>query len=179
MTRHPVWDPLLRSFHWSLAGLFAANALFTDAESNLHEWIGYAIGGLLALRLVWGFVGPRSARFASFLPTRSGIRGQLTDLATGRRRVHLMHTPLGALMIYNLLLTLAGIVTTGYMMTTLTFWGVGWVETTHEALVSWAEISVLLHIGAVMLESLRTGVNLPGAMITGVKNVPDGAKIDP
>lgn len=178
MTRHPIWDPLLRVFHWSLAGLFVANAFFTDAEEAPHHWFGYAIGALIAVRLIWGFIGPQSARFASFLPSRSRIRGQLTDIATGRRTVHLTHTPLGALMIYNLLLTLACIVLTGYVMTTTAYWGIGWVEETHEVLVSWAEISVLLHVGAVLFESLRTGVNLPRAMITGVKDVPDGAKIE-
>ncbi|MCA1288122.1 cytochrome b/b6 domain-containing protein [Salipiger bermudensis] len=179
MTRHYIWDPLLRLFHWSLAGFFIANALLTDPESQLHETIGYAIAALLVIRLIWGVVGPHSARFSSFLPSRSGIRGQLTDMATGRRRVHLMHTPLGALMIFNLLLTLAAIVATGYMMTTNAFWGVDWVEEIHEALVTWAEISVFLHVGAVVFESLRTGVNLPRAMITGTKSVPEGAKIEP
>ncbi|APX24570.1 MAG: cytochrome B [Rhodobacteraceae bacterium] len=178
MTHHRIWDPLLRVFHWSLATFFVANAFFTDPEADLHHYVGYIIGGLIAFRLLWGFVGPHSARFASFLPNRDRVRTQLSDMATGRRRVHLMHTPLGALMIYNLLLTLAAIVATGYMMTTNAFWGVGWVEETHELLVDWAEISVLMHIAAVLHESRRTGVNLPGAMITGVKHVPDGANIE-
>ncbi|NDV98131.1 cytochrome b/b6 domain-containing protein [Salipiger sp. PrR002] len=177
-TQHAVWDPLLRIFHWSLVTLFAANALFDDAGSKLHAWIGYTIGGLIALRLIWGFIGPRSARFSSFFPTRAGVAQQITDMATGRRRVHLMHTPLGALMIFNLLLTLAGIIATGVMMTTDAYWGVAWVEHLHEALVTWAEVSVVLHVGAVLLESRRTGVNLPKAMVTGIKTVPDGAKIE-
>lgn len=177
MTRHRIWDPLVRLFHWSLALAFAANALFTDPEENPHEWIGYLVLALIAIRVIWGFVGPRSARFASFAPTPSAVTGQLSDIATGRRRVHLGHTPLGALMIFNLLLTLLAVGATGYMMTTNAFWGVEWVEEAHEALVTWAEISVVAHVVAVAWESRRTGVNLPRAMVTGVKSVPDDANV--
>lgn len=177
MIRHSVWDPLVRIFHWSLVLTFAANALITDPESNLHEWVGYIVLGLVGLRLVWGVIGARHARFAAFIPTPNTVLGQLQDMATGRKRVHLGHTPLGALMIFNLLLTLLAIGATGYMMTTNTYWGVEWVEETHELLVSWAEMSVAAHIAAVIFESWRTGVNLPRAMVSGVKSVPADAKV--
>ena len=72
MTRHRVWDPLLRLFHWSLVVTFTANAFFTDDESKMHEIIGYIVVGLIAFRLVWGMVGPKMARFTSFAP--SGAR---------------------------------------------------------------------------------------------------------
>jgi len=52
-----------------------------------------------------------------------------------------------------------------------------WVEDTHEALVTWAEISVVLHIAAVIWESWRTGVNLPRAMVTGTKTIPDNVNL--
>lgn len=177
MIRHRVWDPVIRLFHWGLVTAFALNALVTDPEGDVHAWIGYAVVGLVALRLVWGLVGPRRARFASFRPTAAAALGQVQDMAIGRRRVHLGHTPLGALMIFNLLATLIGIGATGLMMTTNTFWGVAWVEDAHEALVTWAEVSVLVHIAAVLWESRRTGVNLPRAMVTGVKSVPETATI--
>ena len=111
-----------------------------------------------------------------FIPRPATVMGQLQDMATGRRRVHLGHTPLGALMIFNLLITLLAIGATGYMMTTNAFWGVAWVEEAHEVLVSWAEISVMAHIAAVIVESWRTGVNLPRAMVSGIKTLPDDAK---
>jgi cytochrome b len=57
-------------------------------------------------------------------------------------------------------------------MTTDMFWGVEWPEDLHEAAVAWAEISVALHIAAVVFESLRTRVNLPRAMVTGYKDLP-------
>lgn len=178
MTNHRIWDPALRLFHWSVAVLFFANAVVTDPEGTPHVWIGYAIGGLLALRLVWGLAGPAAARFARFAPTPSAVTTQLTDMAAGRKSAHLGHSPLGALMIFNLLATLAGIVVTGYMMTTNAFWGIEWVEATHEALVTWAEISVLVHILAVLWESRRTGINLIRAMVTGVKRVPDSVRLE-
>ncbi|WP_420394941.1 cytochrome b/b6 domain-containing protein [Nioella sp.] len=174
-----VWDPLVRLFHWSLVIAFAANALFTDPESNLHEWIGYAVVALIALRILWGLFGTRYARFTNFPPSAKGAMDQLSDIATGRKRTHLGHTPLGALMIYNLLLTMLAIGATGYMMTTNAWWGVEWVEELHEVLVSWAEISIVAHVGAVIWESLRTGVNLPRAMVSGVKTVPEGVKVEP
>ena len=105
-TRTKVWDPLVRVFHWTLATAFAANAFLTNPEHDLHHLIGYGVAGLLALRVLWGLAGSRHARFAAFPPDPVAAMGQVADVAAGRRRVHLGHTPLGALMIYNLLLTL-------------------------------------------------------------------------
>lgn len=172
MTEVRVWDPFVRLFHWSLAVLFAANALVVDDDGNLHQWIGYAIAALIVLRLIWGVVGTRYALFSSFPPSLSGSVEQLTDIATGRRAPHTGHTPIGGLMIYNLLFTLLVVCASGYLMTTDMFWGVEWPEEVHEISVTWAEISVLIHVGAVIFESVRTRVNLPRAMITGTKLFP-------
>jgi cytochrome b len=168
-----VWDPAVRVFHWSLVAGFAANALVTDPEEGLHHVIGYVVLGLVGLRVIWGLVGPRFARFTSFPPSPAAALEQVADVATGRKRVHLGHTPLGALMIYNLLVTMVVIGVSGYMMTTFTWFGVEWVEELHEAAVTWAEVSVVVHVAAVLWETRRTGVNLPRAMVTGYKAIPD------
>ena len=75
-------------------------------------------------------------------------------------------------MIYNLIVTLLLIGASGYAMTTTALWGVEWVEELHEVFVTWAEISVVLHIAAVIYESRRTGINLPKSMVTGTKTMP-------
>ena len=85
---------------------------------------------------------------------------------------HVGHTPLGAWMIYNLLLALVAISVSGYLMTTNAFLGVEWMKGVHEAAATWAEISVVAHIVAVIFESRRTGINLPRAMVTGYKDLP-------
>jgi cytochrome b len=57
-------------------------------------------------------------------------------------------------------------------MTTDRWFGYEWVENLHEFLVHWTEISVVIHILGVALESRRSRVNLPKAMITGYKDLP-------
>lgn len=173
MQKTYVWDLSIRLFHWALVVGFGANAILTDAESLLHRQIGYAIAALLAYRLIWGLIGSRHARFADFPPSISASVGQLHEMATVRPHAHAGHSPLGALMIYNLLITLVGIVATGYLMTTVAWFGVDAVEEAHEALVTWAEISVVIHILAVIVESRRLKVNLPHSMVTGYKDLPD------
>ena len=172
LIRTRIWDLPTRLFHWALVAAFAANAFYTNPEARAHRWVGYGVAGLIALRLIWGLVGSRHARFADFPPSISGSMGQMAEMTTGRRHVHAGHSPLGALMIYNLLITLAAIAGTGYMMTTLAWFGVDWVKEAHEALVSWTEISILLHVTAVVVESRRLKVNLPKSMLTGYKDLP-------
>lgn len=177
MKHYKVWDPFVRIFHWSLVAGFAANAVVVDEDSAAHEWIGYAVLALVALRLVWGVIGPATARFASFAPGRGAMMDQITEIATHRRHAHLGHSPLGALMTFNLLAAMIAIGVTGHMLTTDAFWAVEWVEEAHEVLVTWAELSVVLHVAAVVWESRRTGVNLARAMITGRKSVPEDVNL--
>lgn len=166
-----VWDPVVRLFHWSLVAAFAANVFFTRPGRDMHRYVGYAVAALIVLRLIWGLIGSKHARFADFPPSISAALDHLGEFATGRRNRHLGHSPLGALMIYNLILTFIGIAASGYAMTTVTFFGVDWVGELHEVLVTWAEISVVLHIGAVIFESKRLGVNLPRSMVLGYKTL--------
>ncbi len=173
MSRIFVWDIFVRLFHWSLVGLFTANAFFTNPEGSRHRYVGYAIAALLLARLAWGFVGNRHARFRDFPPSTRGAIGQLREMVAGERCAHAGHSPLGALMIYNLIVTVAAIAATGYMQTTIMFFGYDWVEELHGALVTWAEISVVVHVIAVVAESRRLRVNLSKAMIDGYKTLPD------
>ena len=54
-------------------------------------------------------------------------------------------------------------------MTTDMFGGVEWPERLHEASILWTEFSVIVHVAAVVFESLRTGIDLPLAMVSGYK----------
>lgn len=172
MKQVKVWDPLVRLFHWALVLGIVLNGLILDDEGKLHNWVGYGVVALVAVRVIWGMIGSKHARFSSFPPNFDAALEQMQDIALGRVKAHAGHTPLGALMIYNLLLSsvMAGV--TGYMMSTVMFWGTDWVEELHEVIAGWIGFSVLVHVAAVVFESWRSGVNLPLSMITGRKNLP-------
>lgn len=108
-----VWDPLVRIVHWSLVGAFALAWLTADEFEQIHNISGYAIAGLVALRLVWGFVGTRHARFASFVRGPRAVLAYLKGLVSGTSRRHLGHNPAGAAMAVALLIALTGTTTSG------------------------------------------------------------------
>ncbi len=171
--RIKVWDPLVRVFHWALVAGFTANAFILEDGDDLHEIVGLTVLSLVVLRILWGFIGTRHARFSEFKPDIAASARQAGAMLTRRGEPHVGHTPLGALMIYSMLALLVVIGASGYLMTTDAFWGVEWPEEVHEAAVTLAEILAVTHIAAVVFESWRTGVNLPRAMVTGYKELPD------
>ena len=167
-----VWDIYVRVTHWSVAALVLGELTFLDEDWAIHRWAGYAVLALVAFRLIWGLIGPRYARFSAFPPSLQAARTQLAGLLRGKDQLHLSHNPLGALMAYNLWASLIAVCVTGILMTTRTFWGVDWVEESHEIIANWVLISVILHVAGVVFETRHSKVHLVRAMITGQKEIP-------
>src|SRR5512143_195548 len=164
-----VWDPFVRVFHWSLATLFLAAYATGEDAGRAHIASGYAIAGLIALRIVWGFVGPGHARFNSFVRSPRAVLAYLRDVALFRAPRYLGHNPAGGAMIVGLLVMLLVTGVTGYMMTTDAFWGAEWVEEVHEAFANLTVGLIVFHVFGVLFSSVEHGENLVKAMITGRK----------
>lgn len=174
----PVWDPLVRLIHWSLALTILLNGAITEEESKMHEWVGYVALGLVGVRLLWALIGPPQARFSAFPPSPTQALRHLRSVLSGDRAVHLSHNPLGALMVYNLWLTVIALGVSGYMMTTIRFFGIDWVEDVHELAFDWLLLSIALHVAGVAFDSWRSGVSLVRSMINGRKRIPQGTKVE-
>lgn len=164
-----VWDPLVRMIHWGVAGAILLNATVIEDESLAHEVIGYVAVGLVVARLLWGLIGPENARFSAFPPNPVAALRYLAGHLTGRHHHYLSHNPAGALMAYNLWLTILGMGATGYMMGTVRFFGYEWIEELHEGLFAWLMVSFGLHLAGVLLDTLVTRVPLVPAMFHGRK----------
>lgn len=115
----PSWDPLLRLAHWGIAVVVIANYAFTKEGGSVHIALGWAGMALLLLRLIWGFVGPREARFASFPPNPMAALRHLGGLLRGKAPQYPSHNPAGALMAYALWACLAVLMLTGLGMSGL------------------------------------------------------------
>lgn len=173
-----VWDPLVRLIHWSLAVTILLNGFFTDPEGRGHEIVGYVALGMVAVRLIWGLIGPEPARLWAFPPSPWRAVRYLRAIRAGDRTIHLSHNPLGALMVWNIWATVTALGATGIMMGTPRFFGVGWIESAHEMLFNWLIFSVALHVGGVFFDTRRSKVPLIRAMIDGRKRVPSDAHIE-
>jgi Prokaryotic cytochrome b561. len=109
-----VWDLPLRIFHWLLVAGFFIAYLTEDDLLTVHVWAGYLVTGLLAFRLVWGFIGNDYARFSNFLCSPAKSIAYIKDLLVLKTRRYIGHNPAGAAMIVLLLVSLLATVITGF-----------------------------------------------------------------
>ncbi|GBE42406.1 putative Ni/Fe-hydrogenase B-type cytochrome subunit [bacterium BMS3Bbin10] len=168
-----VWDPFVRVFHWSLVALFILTWISADEWDRLHELTGYAIAGLVGLRLVWGLIGARHARFPDFVYRPSAVIAYVKDIIYLRPRRYLGHNPAGGAMVLALLLSLTVVAVTGVMSVSDIFWGKEWVEELHEGAAYAMLALVFLHIAGVVLASIQHRENLVSSMFSGLKRRED------
>ncbi|MCP4896571.1 MAG: cytochrome b [bacterium] len=178
-----VWDPLVRLLHWSLAASFATAFLTEDDLLALHVWAGYGVLGLIFVRLLWGFVGPRHARWSDFVKEPGEVITYLKDAVRFRAARYLGHNPAGGAMAVALIVSLTATCLTGLavygaqelsgpMAPLLSGLSENWahaLEDIHEFLANLTLLLVFLHLAGVALASLQHHENLVRAMITGIK----------
>lgn len=170
-----LWDPLVRLFHLSIAGVFIANYFFNEAGDDWHVWLGYYAMAWLLVRLVWGFVGPRSARWTDFWPTRTRLAAHVRALLKGRPAHRLGHSPLGALVMILMLSAMSILGVSGFLMQEVdALWGADWPLQIHETAADVLFGLVIVHVLAALFESFQVRDNLPLSMLTGRrKRLPD------
>jgi cytochrome b len=174
-----VWDLPTRIFHW----LFAASVIGAVTTVNIgglwmdwHVTFGVAALMLLIFRVIWGFAGPRYARFKNFVVGPKQVwlylRGSKAIETAG-------HNPLGAWSVMALLLVVGvqavtglfasdDILTNGPLNSYVSSQTASLMTTIHK----WNKIALLalvgLHLVAILIYTIR-GKGLVKPMITGDK----------
>ena len=178
-----VWDPLVRIFHWALALSFSIAYITEEDFMILHSWAGYIILGLLLVRIIWGFIGTRHARFSDFVYPIDKIKCYLKDVFTFKAKRYIGHNPAGGAMIILLILSLLLTTITGLLV-----YGAGehagpladwfeqgnefWAEVFEEVHEFFANVTlflIVIHVTGVIYESLFHKENLVRSMYTGFK----------
>ena len=178
-----VWDPLVRAFHWILVIAFFTAYFTEDDFLTVHTYAGYTVLALILVRLVWGVVGTRYARFSNFVTAPRVAWQYLKDTLKFRAKRYLGHNPAGGAMIVLLLISL--LLTT---LTGLAAYGAsesagplaGWLgnigetgedifKEVHEFFANFTVFLVAIHVAGVIFESLAHRENLVRAMFNGHK----------
>jgi cytochrome b len=164
-----VWDAVVRLFHWIVVTGCVLDLFVLDDGKAAHRFIGYVVAGALAVRFVWGFLGPGHARFADFVPGPATLERYLTALLRGEEPRYIGHNPAGAVVMLALLGLLAAVSVTGWMLTLDVYFGDKMLEELHEAIANFILTLAGLHAAAAIYESRRHKENLVWAMVTGRK----------
>jgi cytochrome b len=182
-TKVKVWDPVVRIFHWTLVSAFIIAYVTEEEFLSLHAWAGYIVLSLVFLRILWGFVGTRYARFTNFVYRPHTVKQFLRDTLRLHAARYLGHNPAGGAMIILLLIallltTLSGLAIygvednagpfAGLLAGSGEFWS-DVFEAMHEFFANFTVFLVVLHIAGVIFESLIHGENLVSAMWHGYK----------
>jgi cytochrome b len=164
-----VWDAVVRLFHWIVVTGCVLDLFVLDDGKAAHRFVGYVVAGVLAVRFVWGFLGPGHARFADFIPTLTILKCYLKALKRGEEPRYIGHNPAGAVVMLTLMWLLAAVSITGWMLTLDVYFGDKMLEGLHEAIANVILVLAGLHAAAAIYESRRHKENLVWAMVTGRK----------
>ena len=170
----PVWDLPVRLVHWLLALLIGFSWWSVhNHHTDWHIWSGCAILTLLIFRLLWGFVGSSTARFATFVRGPGAIRDYFRGRWSG-----IGHNPLGALSVLALFAAVAvqvglGLISededglyTGPLFRLVSMDTSDKARDIHEQWFNVILALVVLHVLAIIFYRLR-GKHLIKPMITG------------
>ncbi|MCW9035407.1 MAG: cytochrome b/b6 domain-containing protein [Alphaproteobacteria bacterium] len=181
-----VWDLPLRLFHWSLVVVVSVAGItgFLSPEwwLDVHVIAGYALGILLAFRVVWGVLGSHYSKFGSFPFSIGKVFHHFDTLISRTPHKHIGHNPVGAWMIVILLLNLAVLVVTGIIslggqenfgpLASSISSKIGAVATNLHEIASWGLLAaVAIHLSGVFVETFVFRQPLVLAMITGTKTM--------
>lgn len=176
MSRQRIWDLPTRLFHWSLVGAIVFAVVTGKVGGNWIEWHGRSglfILGLIIFRLIWGFVGAPTARFANFVRGPRAIKAYLKGEWQG-----IGHNPLGALAVLALLgLTASQVVSGLFANDDIAFSGPlaalvsselsGQITGVHALLINALFVVVGLHVAAIAFYARVKKTNLVLPMVTG------------
>lgn len=182
-----VWDLPTRLFHWLLAACVIGSVLSAKIGGNAMVWhfrFGYVVFTLLAFRLLWGVVGGRWSRFASFVYAPATLLRYLRGASRPDEHHEVGHSPLGALSVFALLAILAAQVGSGlFADDEISNTGplIKFVSgATSSLLTSWHKTFgqgiiltlVVLHVAAIVMYRVRRGRDLVRPMLVGDKLLP-------
>jgi cytochrome b len=174
MKKTLIYDLPTRLFHWSFAALFVAayfiTNVFEDESSAFpyHMMIGLLMALIIFLRIIWGIVGTKYARFSSYVLSPTALIEYFKGIFSKNSKRKLGRNPASSWAALLMIAISIGLAVTGYLITTPSKTEL--LEEIHELLSDGFLIIVLLHIAGVILHTIRHKDPIAKSMVTGYKD---------
>lgn len=171
--RQLVYDLPTRIFHWLFAGLFVTAFIIAkaiDDDSALyayHMLSGIVLSSLVLMRVVWGFIGTRHARFQHFALKPVELIQYLKSIVSGEKKKWSGHNPASSWAALIMMFFALGLGLTGYLMTSGGEKEV--YEDLHELFANAFLLTAIMHIAGVILHSIRYQDKIAFSMLDGRK----------
>lgn len=179
--RTKVYDLPTRFFHWLFAALFLgaffiAKVIDDDSPTYAyHMLLGLVLVLTVVLRVIWGFVGSRYARFSSFALKPNDLFQYFKQLLSGKTARALGHNAASSWAALIMMGLAIGLGVTGYLMTA-NGGDKEAFEDAHELLANAFILVVIGHVVGVTLHSLRHRDRIALSMVNGKKEGIEGQK---
>lgn len=158
------WDGVVRATHWGVAIICISNLWLNEAGDEWHEWLGYGVAGLIALRLLWGISWAKGyARLSALIPNVADFRQQAAEMRS-RTLPAPGHHGTGKLAVWALWLVILATAFSGWFQNTEAGFELG-ADEWHEICAGLLQILVGLHLFAVLFTSWRQRSNLLKRML--------------
>ncbi|WP_323982166.1 cytochrome b/b6 domain-containing protein [Novosphingobium aureum] len=184
-----LWDLPVRIVHWSFAGLIPA--LWWTAENDEMAWhmrLGTVLLGLLVFRILWGFAGSSTARFANFVRSPGAVFRYLASLfGKGPHALSIGHNAAGGWSVVALLGLMSLQVSLGLVAGDPDYGSAGPLnhlvgfefaydatEWHTELVFNLILVFVGLHLVAIAFYRIVRRDNIIAPMVTGSRPVPQG-----
>ncbi|MBH0058066.1 cytochrome b/b6 domain-containing protein [Pseudoalteromonas sp. SWXJZ94C] len=180
MTTLKVWDGFVRSFHWLLVISIAVLYFSIDEGMiELHFVAGFFTLALIATRLIWGFIGSKTAKLSALIHSPKAVFKSFkkpTDIIGHSAPGSYMVLAFFALIITQLttgLMSSDGILTDGPLAQYVSSDTVDFANWLHRLNFDILLYAIGFHVLAIIIYRIK-GKPLVKAMITGSKDLTAG-----
>ena len=180
-----VWPVYTRIIHWLIASSFTLAFIFSLYENllNLHVAVGIIFGLMLVYRIIWGFIGPQYARFATLKLSLEKLKFYFVEKVQNRyREIPAGHNPASSwftiiVIVVGSVISITGLLLYGIQEGKgyLGFLNDHYYMHMHSLFVvhQYASYTLLvwaiIHVAGVLVEQFYHKTNMIFAMITGYK----------
>lgn len=187
-----VWDGATRLWHWSIVLLMIFLWYSAEIADDLMDWhmrAGRLLLGLIVFRIVWGFIGSDTSRFANFIKSPAEIIHYLKNKSQHSHAEQIGHNPAGGIMVLVLIAGLIVQATTGLFTSDGYFYGGPFADSIdadlgelftniHHIGFKLLLALVAIHILAIIAYLVKRD-NLVRPMVTGKKTLSIPAEVAP